>query len=414
MGTPVAHAASSTRNSLATSPRLDQLGPMPNTLAARLISWADELDPGTLEQAGRTARLEILAGPVALMPDAHVGIGATIGSVVATAGAVVPAAVGVDLGCGMIAARTDLSAGDLPDDLTRLRDRLARAVPAGVGRGHDDATDAASSWLAEHPPPSELSGRQAAKAADQFGSLGSGNHFVEVSLDRHARVWVVLHSGSRGIGNELASRHIATAKALAKAIGTELEDPDLAWFTQGTDEFAAYVADMHWAQDYAAANREQLLEATLAELWQATRPGVVVERVNCHHNFCAEEVHGGRPVWVTRKGAIRARAGERGVIPGSMGTSTFVVRGKGNPASYESCAHGAGRRLSRGQARKQLSVERLRDAMAGRTWQEREAEALLDESPEAYKDIHAVMAAQADLVEVEEVLTQVLNYKGTR
>jgi tRNA-splicing ligase RtcB len=373
------------------------------------------MEPNSIEQAARTSRLPFVEHPLALMPDAHFGLGATVGSVIATTGAVIPAAVGVDIGCGMIAARLDLSAGQLPDDLAPLHGAIARAVPAGVGRGrdHDDAGRAFLAASRDHLPERLDAPRAAARAAGQFGTLGSGNHFVEVCLDEGDGVWVVLHSGSRGIGKELADIHIAAAKGVMRRHFVELEDPDLAYLAEQTDEFAAYIRAMRWAQEYAMANRAEMMGHVHGAI-RATlgRPVDVVEQVNCHHNFTEREHHRGRDFWITRKGAIRARVGDRGVIPGSMGTGSFIVRGKGDPASWCSCSHGAGRRLSRGQARRGLTTEDLRTRMAGKAWNETQADRLLDEHPSAYKDIGAVMEAQSDLVEIEHRLTQVLNYKG--
>jgi len=383
------------------------------TIGPRLVSWATAIDEATVAQAQRTAALPVIAGHVALMPDAHLGIGATVGSVIPTEGAVIPAAVGVDLGCGMIASRTDLRAEDLPDDLDRLLGPIARRVPAGVGQGHDEPGDPAFEWLRANPAPSERSGKQVRKALTQFGTLGSGNHFVELCLDETDTVWTMLHSGSRGIGNELAQRHIRTARGEADLAGLVLEDPDLAWFTQGTASFDAYIADLHWAQEYARANREAMAAALHDVLAAATRPFRVVHAVNCHHNYCTLEHHHGREVWVTRKGAIRAGLGEWGVIPGSMGARSFVVRGRGNPASFASCSHGAGRAMSRNEARRRFTAADLCAAMGDRVWLTRDAAKLVDEIPAAYKDIDEVMAAQADLVEVAHTLRQVLNYKGT-
>jgi tRNA-splicing ligase RtcB len=386
---------------------------MPTTINPKLISWASDIEPETIRQAEKTARLPIVEGHVALMPDAHVGIGATVGSVIPTRGAVIPSAVGVDIGCGMIAAELDVTADQLPDSLDPLLGRIERAVPAGVGRGHDKVANQADRWLANHRPATDLSPDQRRKAATQFGTLGSGNHFFELCLDERDRVWVVLHSGSRGIGNQLAQRHIARARRLAKQAMLSLEDPDLAWFAQGTPEFEGYVADMLWAQDYAKANRNHMMDRAMVEVLRFIGHGRETRRINCHHNFSQPEVHEGRELWVTRKGAIRADRGDLGVIPGSMGTRSYIVAGKGNPASWRSCSHGAGRRHSRTQARRLYSSADLAKAMAGKVWLAGRAEALLDEIPAAYKDIDQVMADQADLVEVLHTLHQVLNYKGT-
>ncbi|MGH9066636.1 MAG: RtcB family protein [Acidimicrobiales bacterium] len=387
---------------------------MPIAINERLLSWGSDVEDATLAQAARTAALPIVAGHVALMPDAHVGIGATVGSVIPTKGAIIAAAVGVDLGCGMAAVETDLSAVDLPDDLSPLLSQVGTVVPAGVGKGHDGpACGPGGQWMLDHRPPSKLSPDLAATALRQLGTLGSGNHFVEVDLDERDQVWLVLHSGSRGIGNKLATAHIGKARKLVRdGILTGLADPDLAWFTQGTPEFADYIADMLWAQDYARANRDLMVDTALAALLGFVGRGRAVSRVDCHHNFAALETHDGQEVWVTRKGAIRAEVGDPGIIPGSMGTATYIVAGKGEASSWRSCAHGAGRRMSRSRARRELSAESLAVAMGGRTWLAEKAEHLVDEHPDAYKDIVAVMADQADLVEVTHTLRQVLNYKG--
>ena len=386
---------------------------MPTHVNDKLISWASDIDPGTLRQAEKAARLPIVAGHVALMPDAHVGIGATVGSVIPTTGAVIPAAVGVDIGCGMIAAELDVTASQLPDTLEPLLGRIERAIPAGVGKGHDDVARKADTWLSANRPATVLGTERSVKAAKQFGTLGSGNHFVELSVDERARVWVVLHSGSRGIGNQLAQLHIAKARRLAKDLQLRLEDPDLAYFLEGTAEFEAYIADMLWAQDYARANRDAMMDNALREVFGFLGFGSETRRINCHHNFTQREVHDDRELWITRKGAIKAGVGDLGVIPGSMGTRSYIVAGKGNPASWTSCSHGAGRRHSRTQAKKLFTTTDLADQMTGKVWLSSRAASLVDEIPSAYKDIDQVMADQADLVEVRHTLHQVLNYKGT-
>ncbi len=390
---------------------------MPEQITPNLTSWASELDQNTLEQALRTSRLPILAGPVCLMADAHFGLGATVGSVVATKTALLPSAVGVDIGCGMVAAETNVSGSELPDDLTRLHGLLRDQIPAGLGKGHERSGASTPPALgALGLPPgsaSTLTDRQIATIATQFGSLGSGNHFVEVCLDERDRVWIVLHSGSRNIGNQLATAHIKTARLVAQEEGQILEDRDLAWLAQGRPEFDAYVTDMLWAQRYAWANREQMMDAALTALRAAVPHAAETERVNCHHNYAVKEVHRGEEVWITRKGAIRAGRSDVGVIPGSMGASSFIVRGKGNEDSYHSSSHGAGRRLGRRAAFRQLTTESLHRAMAGRVWDETLADRLVDEHPDAYKPIAQVMADQADLVEVVHELHQVVNLKGT-
>jgi RNA-splicing ligase RtcB len=386
---------------------------MPTNINDKLISWASDIDPGTIRQAEKTARLPIVDGHVALMPDAHIGIGATVGSVIPTRGAVIPSAVGVDIGCGMIAAELDVTESQLPDDLEPLLSRIEKAIPAGVGRGHDRVARNAEKWLDTNRPATELAGDRTKKVLKQFGTLGSGNHFFELCIDERGRVWVVLHSGSRGIGNQLAQAHIAKARKLAKDALLSLEDPDLAYFVQGTREFEAYIADMLWAQDYARANRDQMMDNAMGELFAVLGFGVETRRINCHHNFTQQETHGDRQMWITRKGAIKADRGDLGVIPGSMGTRSYIVSGKGNPDSWNSCSHGAGRRHSRTQAKKLFTTADLSAQMAGKVWLSKRADALVDEIPSAYKDIDQVMADQADLVEVHHTLRQVLNYKGT-
>lgn len=385
---------------------------MPSTvIAPRLLSWASDLDPKAAQQAARTARLPIIAGHVALMPDAHFGIGATVGSVIPTDDAIIPAAVGVDIGCGMVASETTLTAADLPDNLGPLMPLIAQRIPAGVGKGHE-AKNAPRSYDALGTPATELNPKQRETAAVQFGTLGSGNHFVEVCLDERDQVWTVLHSGSRGIGNQLARVHIDKAKGEMGRLGQTLEDPDLAYFVQGTPEFRLYVEDMLWAQRYAMASRTVMAAQATRSLFEIVGTGAVERTINCHHNFTQRETHDGRDLWITRKGAIKAAAGDLGVIPGSMGTRSYIVAGLGGEGSYDSCSHGAGRRLSRGEAKRTLGVESLNAAMVGKTWMSDNAGALLDEHPDAYKDIDVVMADQADLVKVEHTLSQVFNYKG--
>jgi len=380
-------------------------------VAPKLLSWASDLEQGTVDQAARTARLPFVEGHVALMPDAHVGMGSTVGSVVPTRGAVIPACVGVDIGCGMVASETTLTAADLPDSLDALMPLVARRIPAGMGKGHTRGV-AGARLAAIGRPATALDGTQDKKVAAQFGTLGSGNHFVEVCLDERGVVWTVLHSGSRGIGNQLAQRAIDEAKGLMRERFIRLEDPDLAYLVQGEPSFETYIADMLWAQRYAMGSRAVMGEQILASLFEVVGAGEQVRTINCHHNFTQLEHHMGKDLWITRKGAIKAGAGDEGVIPGSMGTRSYIVSGLGSTASYTSCAHGAGRRLSRTAARKQLSVDSLREAMAGRSWNSESARALLDEHPASYKDIDQVMADQQDLVAVQHTLTQVFNYKG--
>ena len=393
---------------------------MPEAIRDGVLSWATELDEDTIEQAARTARLPIVEGHVALMPDAHLGYGATVGSVIATSGAVIPAAVGVDIGCGMVAVDTTLDADDLPDDLRPLLRRIEQRVPAGVGQGHDHE-EHGRRWIQQHHDrtghtPDLVRDEGAAKAAQQFGTLGGGNHFGELSLDETGHVWAVVHSGSRGTGHDLAQQHMAVAKERMAQQDVELEDADLSWLEEGTDEFDAYLRDLRWAQAYARGNRERMMQLVLRSLAEEVgRTGDDVERdrFDCHHNYTVQEQHDGKDLWITRKGAIRAGEGDRGIIPGSMGAASYIVTGRGNERAYASAAHGAGRTMSRTQARKELDVEEFEQQMEGRAWLSHHAEDLLDEAPGAYKDIDEVMAAQSDLVEVDHTLQQVLNFKGT-
>jgi tRNA-splicing ligase RtcB len=347
------------------------------------------------------------------MPDAHVGAGSTVGSVIPTKGAIIPSAIGVDIGCGMVASETDLSANDLPDTLAKLLPLIEERIPAGVGKGHATAAKGSGAMLNQLGlPESELSSKQEATLETQFGTLGSGNHFVEVCLDERDRVWMVLHSGSRGIGNQLARKHIQTAKGLMKEMFIKLEDPDLAYLVQGTEQFDEYIADMLWAQRYAMASRVLMARNATRSLFEVVGHGNVTQTINCHHNFTELENHGGKNLWITRKGAIKAAAGDLGVIPGSMGTRSYIVEGLGNASSYNSCSHGAGRRMSRGDAKRNLTIESLKEAMGDRIWMSDRAEALLDEHPSSYKDIDAVMEDQKDLVSIRHTLHQILNYKG--
>ncbi|GGI07492.1 RtcB family protein [Egicoccus halophilus] len=386
---------------------------MPETLGDGVLSWASMLDAKAREQALRTATVAAIDGHVALMPDAHWGMGCTIGSVIPTREAIIPSAVGVDIGCGVIAAETTLQAEQLPDDLEGLLSGWASRIPAGLGYWHADDDPAWAAFVAEHGVPAGVASdtRLRERAPRQFGTLGSGNHFLELCTDERDTVWLMLHSGSRGAGNTLAMRHIDRARSLMREAMVSLPDPDLAYLVQGTPAFAAYVRDLAWAQAYAFGSRQRMMTVALGEL-ASQAPFDLVRTINNHHNYARREVHDGRELWITRKGAISARAGELGVVPGSMGTGSYIVRGLGNPASYQSAAHGAGRMMSRNQARRTFSPEDLERAMAGRTWLQRDAAALVDEIPGAYKDLDTVMADQHDLVEVVHRLTTVVNYKG--
>jgi tRNA-splicing ligase RtcB len=374
--------------------------------------WAepDQVEAKAMAQLGNIAALPWVFHHVAVMPDVHFGKGATVGSVIAMRHAVSPAAVGVDLGCGMAAMQLDLRAGDLPDDLGPLRATIEAAVPVGFAM-HREPVDAAAGdelW-AEFDGLDPVVADLFERARCQLGTLGGGNHFIELCLDEDQRAWLMLHSGSRRVGLVLAEHHMGIAKGLAH--NAQLPDPDLAVLLAGSPEMAAYRRDLVWAQRYAAANREVMLELARGAMQATLNRSVRVERaVRCHHNYVAEETHFGAHVLVTRKGAIRAGKGEWGVIPGSMGSASYIVEGLGNPDSYDSAAHGAGRRMSRNQARKRFSVEDLAAQTAG--VESRKDAAVVDEIPAAYKDIDAVIAAMADLVVVRARLKQVLCVKG--
>ncbi len=382
----------------------------------RVRSWASDLEENTMQQALTSARCEAVSGPIALMPDAHWGMGATVGSVIPTESAIIPAAVGVDIGCGMIAVETDLDASGLPDNLGPILRGIGKTIPAGFNR-HYKTQNTALDWLAKNPLSTdlELKSQATSKMGAQLGTLGGGNHFVEVSIDERDKVWAVLHSGSRGIGNILAREHIAAARTLCGQLERALEDRDLAYFLDTDPGFNSYIKDMLWAQDYALENREQMMNALLEVIRsEVGRPVKELRRINCHHNYTERETHDDRELWITRKGAIRADVGDMGVIPGSMGTNSYIVSGLGNPESYRSAAHGAGRRYGRKAAKRAFDVATFEAAMEGRMWQKSKAKELLDESPMAYKDIAAVMDDQASLVQIEHELHAVVNYKGTK
>jgi tRNA-splicing ligase RtcB len=380
--------------------------------------WApiEEVDAKVIGQLENVASLPWIAHHVAVMPDVHAGRGATVGSVIAMRGAVAPAAVGVDIGCGMAAVETSLTAKDLPDNLRRLRAAIEEAVPVGRAAHARPAWESATEELrcagrsmmdgyrGLAAPPRGI----AEKVACQIGTLGGGNHFIEICLDTAGAVWLMLHSGSRHVGAVLAEHHIEAARRLHH--NQALKDPDLAVFLAGTPAFEGYRRDLYWAQGYAAFNRLvmlHLLEQVVRRFWPrvAMRPAI-----SCHHNYVAEEIHFGDQLLVTRKGAIRAGRGELGIIPGSMGAKSYVVRGLGNPASFESASHGAGRLMSRTQARRRFTVADLRDQTEGVEC--RKDEGVIDEAPQAYKNIERVMAQQQDLVEIVAELKQVLCVKG--
>lgn len=382
--------------------------------------WTDELDPHARDQLVNLSKLPFIHHHVAAMPDVHSGIGATIGSVIATHRAIIPAAVGVDIGCGMAAVQTSLTADEIDErSLKKVFDQINRDVPVGRSQHRDErALTAAAlpfeSGLTEltekHPQLLKAFGRFS-NWVNQMGTLGGGNHFIEVCLDEADQVWVMLHSGSRGIGNAIGNYFIELARRDMERWLIQLPDRDLAYLPEGSEHFDDYVSAVSWAQAYARENRDQMMALVLAALARhlpafETRMSVV----NCHHNYVEREHHFGENVWVTRKGAIRARAGDLGIIPGSMGARSYIVRGRGNPESFHSCAHGAGRRMSRTAAERQFTAADLQAQTAGVIC--RKDKGVLDEIPAAYKDIDQVMANQTDLVEVVHTLKQVVCVKG--
>ena len=382
--------------------------------------YTDDIAPNARAQLVNLSKLPIVHSHVAAMADVHLGIGATVGSVIPTRSAIIPAAVGVDIGCGMIASRLSLSAADIDERrLRKVFDQITRDVPVGFNQ-HEGAAaraDAAKPFkrglrriLDKHPGVEKRVGKHS-DWTRQMGTLGGGNHFIEVCLDEAQQVWVMLHSGSRGIGNAIGTYFIELARRDAERSQLQLPDRDLAYFEEGAQHFGDYVEAVGWAQDYARENRAEMMDLVLAALRRHLPPfEVTTEAVNCHHNYVEREEHYGERVWVTRKGAIRAREGELGIIPGSMGTRSYIVRGKGNAESFHSCAHGAGRRMSRNQANRDFTVEDLEAQTAGVIC--RKDRGVLDEIPGAYKDIDEVMQNQTDLVEVVHTLKQVLCVKG--
>jgi tRNA-splicing ligase RtcB (3'-phosphate/5'-hydroxy nucleic acid ligase) len=379
--------------------------------------WTDDVEASALTQLKNLSRLPFIAGNgVACMPDVHAGIGSTVGTVIATEKAVIPAAVGVDIGCGMNALRLSLKASDLPDNLKPLRDEIERRVPLGAGGAHDHSTDIGeiTSDLVRTVIDPLYKGDVSkfhAKAASQIGSLGSGNHFIEVCIDESQDVWIMLHSGSRGIGNMIGTHYIAKAKRQMEQFFITLPDDNLAYFPEDTEDFDDYMHAVGWAQNYALENRRRMmLEVVTAMREMLPAFTITQEAINCHHNYVEKEHHFGRNMWVTRKGAIRARDGDLGIIPGSMGQRSYIVRGKGDIQSYCSCSHGAGRVMSRAEAKRRFS---LTDLIAQTEGVEcRKDEGVIDEIPASYKDIDQVMANQTDLVEVVHTLKQVLCIKG--
>ena len=393
-----------------------------DTPADKLVSFASEADDNSLQQAGNLADLPFVYPHVALMPDVHFGKGSSVGTVFGTVGTVIPAAVGVDIGCGMIGVRTNFTQADLDAAVTRgekledLRDNIEAAIPLSPGNYNDwhleGSADARTRELAELATETGVDLGHSPKWRQQLGSLGGGNHFIELCVDEAGAVWMFLHSGSRGVGNKIAQKHIKTAQRMCRKAGIELVDPDLAYLEEGTAEFDRYLVDLAWAQRFAFLNREEMMDRfarCLAE-WIGA-PVHELERINCHHNYTVREEHFGRTVWLTRKGAVRADEGVRALIPGSMGTASYAVTGRGNEASLRSAPHGAGRRFSRRQAKKRFTAADLDARMSGIVY--RAGDEWVDEIPDAYKDIDTVMRDASDLVSVTHKLRQVLNVKGT-
>jgi tRNA-splicing ligase RtcB len=381
---------------------------------ARLFNWASILEEKTRDQAVTTSRMPFIQPHLALMPDAHLGKGATVGSVIPTLGAIIPAAVGVDIGCGMMAVRTEYVVAELPSDRRALHAEISRRVPLSAGGRNQQLTASAAERIAELEALPGID--QAEEITDkwrwQLGSLGSGNHFIEVTIDEEQRAWLFLHSGSRGVGNQLAQRHIAVAQQQCERRWIELPDRDLAYLVEGEPEFDAYIEALRWAQRFAFLNREEMMDrcANAFAEWLGVDQLTRTEVVNCHHNYTEREHHHGRDVWLSRKGAIDASPGRPGLIPGSMGAASYVVAGKGNALALNSAPHGAGRNYSRAAARRRFDRADLDARMAGIAWGE--SDAFLDEHPDAYKDIDQVMVDAKDLVEVRHTLRQIVNVKG--
>ena len=397
---------------------------VPGGVPIRMWTRGVPVEDAARRQLTHAARLPVVFHHIAAMPDVHLGIGATVGSVIPTLKAIIPAAVGVDIGCGMMAAKTTLRAEDLPDNLAPLRAAIERAVPHGRQPGPRDPGawgtkrpgSVDSAWAGLEPGFTELCRDypklEKTNHLQHLGTLGTGNHFIEVCLDEAGAVWFMLHSGSRGVGNFIGTMFIELAKQDAMRNNVHLPDRDLAYFEEGSRYFGDYVRAVSWAQRFAAVNREVMMKRVIEAAKTVIRKNFQshVEAVNCHHNYVQQEHHFGTDVYVTRKGAVSARKGQLGIIPGSMGARSYIVRGKGNPESFESCSHGAGRVMSRGEAKRRYTLADHRAATEGVEC--RKDKEVIDETPAAYKDIDAVMAAQQDLVEVVHTLKQVVCVKG--
>jgi tRNA-splicing ligase RtcB len=393
---------------------------MEQLISERVVNFASHIDPATIEQANQTAALSFVYPHVALMPDAHVGKGAAVGTVIPTLGAVIPAAVGVDIGCGMIAARTRFIAADIAGkDLARLRTSIESAIPLSAGNYNSslrrfEFTQARIDQLEQLAADTGVDLSHSPKWKVQLGTLGGGNHFIELCVDAEDAVWMFLHSGSRGVGHKIATRYIGVAKVLCAKRSVSLPNPDLAFLEEGTAEFDDYLNGLHWAQQFALANRAEMMDRfrqQFAHWMQVASEDVEAQRINTHHNYSVPERHADKEVWVTRKGAVDAHQGVMGVIPGSMGTRSYIVRGKGNPAALCSAPHGAGRRFSRSEARRRFTAADLAERMEGIEY--RHGEQWVDEIPDAYKSIDVVIEDSRELVEVVTSLRQVVNVKGT-
>ena len=377
----------------------------------------ESIEPQAKQQLINISEMPFVFHHLAVMPDCHLGKGATVGSVIATKGAIIPAAVGVDVGCGMVAVKTKFFAKDLPDSLDKLRTGIERRIPLGAGAGNKKLTETAIERVSELKAIATQDYEKVDKHwITALGSLGSGNHFIEICLDEKDQVWVALHSGSRGIGNRLATKHIKIAQRLMDEESISLKDRDLAYLTEATPEFDAYIIDLLWAQDFARLNREEMMDRVMKELSYALygedghQSEIEIERINCHHNFTQQEQHFGNKVWITRKGAIQMMRNQKGIIPGSMGTQSYIVSAWENPLSFNSAPHGAGRRFSRSEAKRRFTMNDLEAAMGNISF--RHSKSLIDEIPMAYKDIDEVMENSKELVQVDHSLKQIINIKG--
>lgn len=385
-------------------------------VSKKLFNWASILEPNTKAQAELTSTMPFVQPHLALMPDAHLGKGATVGSVIPTKGAIMPAAVGVDIGCGMIAVKTQFTKADLKDDLADLRHSIERSIPLSAGVFNREIKDTALPRIAELEKMAGYrlefyNGLTHTNWRYQLGTLGSGNHFIEVTVDEDNNIWLFLHSGSRGIGNSIAMHHIKVSQELMKRWYIQLPDTDLAYLVENTPEFDQYITDLNWAQHFALLNREEMMDRVIHDFEHWIGANVEVkERINCHHNFTQKENHMGHSVWLSRKGAIQADSGRPGLIPGSMGTASYVVTGKGYAPSFNSSPHGAGRVFARNAAKKRFTLEDMDREMVGVEYNRKEA--FLDEIPSAYKDIDVVMKDAKDLVEIKHTLKQIVNVKG--